>query len=321
MLLAAGLALGYALTAAWPVQYAATARVLLPAGATKGSRVVTIENAAADPQRAAALVHAQLEAYRGQQAEILDAPVVIARRPSLALNAALGGGAGLALGAVLVLARLRRRRPVRNERELVNALGEPLLAARPLRPDCVRPLCEQLLAHWFSPERHLLPIVGAAAGEGRSRVAAQLAVAFAELGHRTLLIDGDFRAPAVHRAFQLPNRHGLADFLRDRRVSLASAGANLSVMVAGTAGADPLELLSRQRLPAFLAEARKHFRVVLIDTPAAERGPDFQMYAALAGGALVVARRGRADGEALRRLHAALGQCAARVVTTVIQHD
>jgi Mrp family chromosome partitioning ATPase len=317
-ILAAGLALGYVATAAWPTHYAASASVLLPVEATHGSRIVRIRHAAPDPQRAAAPVHEQLEVLRRQKAEILDAPVVVAQRPSLAWNLALGGAAGLAAGTALLLARLRRRRPVRSERELVNALGAPLLAARPLRAECVRPLCEQLLAHWFDPRRHLLPIVGVGVGEGRSRVAAQLAVAFAELGHRTLLIDGDFRAPALHRAFHLPNRHGLADFLRERRVSLASAGENLSVMVAGAPGADPLELLSRQRLQAFLAETRKHYRVVLIDTPAAQRGPDFQMYAALAGGALVVSHAKSADGAALAGLHAVLERCAARLVTTVI---
>ena len=243
------------------------------------------------------------------------------QRPSLPLNLALGGAAGLALGIGLLIGRQRRRQPVRNERELLNVLGEPLLAARPLRPDTVHTLCEQLIAHWFTRERHLLPIVSANPGEGRSRVAAQLAVAFAELGHRTLVIDGDLRAPALHRSFGLPNTHGLADFLRDKRVSLAASGPNLSVMVAGSAVADPLELLSEPRLPAFLTEARKHFRVVLIDTPAAARGPDFEMFAALGGGALVVTRPVSADGGALRQLHAALDRCAARLVTTVAYQD
>lgn len=317
LLLLAGLAVAYSVTGLWPNRYAATARVVMPPGATAGSRILRIEDQAGDPQHAVRRVEARMAVYLQQKAEVLDPPVVLPQRPSLALNLALGGAGGLALGAGWLLAAQRRRRPVRNERELVNALGEPLLAARPLRPETVHSLCEQLLAHWLSPQRHLLPIVSANAGDGRSQVAARLAVAFAELGHKTLIIDGDFRSPALHRAFGLPNRHGLADLLQDGRVSLASAGANLSLMVAGSAHADPLELLSRQRLAAFLAETRRHFRVVLIDTPAAARGPDFQMFAALAGGAMVVTQR-EADGVALKQLHAALDRCAARLVTSVI---
>jgi len=315
---AIGLGIAYALTAAWPSRYTASARVIMPAGAVPGGRIVKIEHEAADPQTAASAVHEQLAIHIRQKGEVLDPPVARLQRPSLPLNLALGGAAGLALGVGLLIGRQRRRQPVRNERELVNALGEPLLAARLLRPDTVHALCEQLIAHWFTREHPLLPIVSANPGDGRSRIVAQLALAFAELGHRTLVIDGDLRAPALHRAFSLPNTHGLADFLCDKRVSLASAGANLSVIVAGSASADPLELLSRSRLPALLAEARKHFRVVLIDTPAAARGPDFEMFAALGGGALVVMRPASADRGALRQLHAALERCAARLVTTVI---
>jgi Mrp family chromosome partitioning ATPase len=319
LLFAIGLITAYAFTVAWPTRYTATARVMMPEGAMAGSRIVKIEHHAAEPHAAASSVKSELEGYVRRKAQLLDEPLVRAQRPRRPFSLALGGTAGLALGAALLMRRQRRRQPVRNERELVSALGEPLLAARPLRAGALREQCEQLLEHWFTPERQLLAIVGAQRGEGRSRLAAELAVAFAELGHKTLVIDGDFRAPALHRAFGLPNSHGLADLLQDKRVSLASAGENLAVMVAGSTAADPLELLSRPRLEALLAEARKHFRVVLIDTPAAAHGPDFEMFAALAGGALVVTQRDRADGVALKQLHAALRRCAARLVTTVIR--
>src|SRR5438128_1903184 len=79
---------------------------------------------------------------------------------------------------------------------------------------------------------------------------------------------------------------------------------------------DPLDLLSRQRLRHFLGAAARPFRVVLIDTPAAERGPDLEMFAALAGGALLVVRPGE-DAARLARLRRRLTRCAARPVATV----
>ena len=315
-ILAAGIAAGYVLDMTWPVRYAASARVMMP-----DDQIVSITNAADDPLSAARPVSEQVAAYLRSKGQLIDPPMVRAQRPSLALSLALGGAAGLGGALTLLFFQYRRRRPVRTEGDLVAALGPPLLAARPARAETMRPLCIQLLEHWFTEERQLLAIVGADAGEGRSRFAAQLAVAFAELGHKTLLIDGDFRAPGVHRTFRLPNTHGLADFLQYKQVSLASAGADLAVMVAGSAMPDPLDLLSRPRLAAFLAEARKHFRVVLIDTPAAARGPDFEIFAALAGGALVLTRRARADATALRQLRGALMRCGARLVTTVVRED
>ena len=316
VLLAASIVVAYALAALWPIRYTASARVMLPE-----SGVMKIEQEADSPQLAARSVSAQLAIYMDRKAEVLDALVVRPLRPDLAASLALGAAAGFALGAVVWLARSRRRRPLRSEGDYLDALGQPLLAARPMRRESMRELSLQLLEHWFAPDRQLLAIVGANPTEGRSRFTAQLALAFAQLGHKTLVIDGDFRAPALHRVFGLPNRHGLADFLQDRQVSLASAGDNLTVMVAGSPKEDPLELLSRSRLTALLGEARRHFRVVLIDTPAAARGPDFQMFAALAGGALVVTDRVRGDRAALKVLRAALKRCSARLVTTVIHQD
>jgi Mrp family chromosome partitioning ATPase len=319
--LAAGLAVSAAATLAWPAHYSATARIMLPAGAREGSRIVKLEQAAGDPRAAAAEVSDKLQTYLRQKAVLIDPPSVMRQRPSLGLNLVLGGAGGLAVGLAWLAARQRARRPVRSERELLQALGEPLLALRPLRPEVLRELCARLLEHWFTPQRRLLAIVSAQPGEGRTRLAGQLSAAFAAMGEKTLLIDGDLRAPALHRAFNLPNAHGLADLLEDRSASLASSGTHLSVMVAGRPRTDPLELLSRSRLPAFLAEAAKHFRVVLIDTPAAARGPDFQIFAALAGGALVVTAQKSANVHSLRGLHAALERCSARLVATVARAD
>jgi receptor protein-tyrosine kinase len=163
----------------------------------------------------------------------------------------------------------------------------------------------------------VLAVVSPEKGDGRTRLAAELARAFARMGEPTLLIDADLRAPRLHRAFGLANRAGLADFLEGRSVRLEHCGENLAVLVAGRTGADPLELLSRERLREFLVTAAKHYRVVLVDTPAAARGPDLQLFAAFAGGALVVTRRAT-QTKALERLREFLAGARARVVGTVL---
>jgi Mrp family chromosome partitioning ATPase len=114
----------------------------------------------------------------------------------------------------------------------------------------------------------------------------------------------------------LRNRAGLADFLEGGRTRLHHSEKNLSVMVAGQTRGDPLELLSRPRMQELLAAAAKRYRVVLIDTPAAARGPDLQLSAAFAGGALVVATFSTRKS-ALARLRELLSFSKARVVGTV----
>ena len=207
---------------------------------------------------------------------------------------------------------------VRSEVELLAVIGEPLLAARPRRPEALRALSQQLLEHWFNGSHTLLPIVSVGAQDGRTSLAAELAEAFAAMGERTLLIDADFRSPSLHRRYALPNSGGLADLLDGRGVRLAACRENLALLVAGEVREDPLELLSRERLRHFLGAAARPFRVVLIDTPAANRGPDHEMFAALAGGALLVVRKGE-DAARLARLRRRLTRCRAKPVATVFR--
>jgi len=230
---------------------------------------------------------------------------------SLAFNLAAAGAVGLTVGSAFLPSR---RRELRSENQLVEVLGVPLLAARPLAP---RALAQQLLAHWFRPGRNVLPVVSAERGIGGTRAATELARALAALGERTLLIDADFRAPAVHAEFGLPNRAGLADFLEGRGAALAHCSENLSVLVAGRASADPLDLLSRPRLQALLAQAGPRYSAVLVDTPPSASGPDLQLFAAFGGGALVVTPQ-PASPDKLERLRKLLAACKAQVVGTVI---
>jgi protein-tyrosine kinase len=224
--------------------------------------------------------------------------------------------AGAVAGILVCLALVRRRRSpaARSENELIKVLGNPLVAARPL---AAQELARQLLTYWFGRGRTVLAVVSADERGGCSRVAAELARACAARGEPTLLVDANFRAPALHHAFGLRNRAGLAEFLEGGSPVLAHCAENLSVLVAGRSSADPLELLSRPRMQALLEAAARRYRVVLVNTPAAACGPDLQLPAAFAGGALVVADF-KSEVPALQRLRDLLEYGKARVVGTVL---
>jgi len=310
---AGALAAAAALHEAAPRTYVASARLLLAEGGGK-SRIVKLEHASLDPAEARARLRGELRAYSGS--EVLDPPTLVPAARSLAKDLALGALLGLAMGIGLTGWQAWRRRPVRTERDVLPLLGNPLLAARPLQPEAVRALARQLLEHWFTNERKLLPVVSAGPGDGRSSLARELALQFAATGERTLLVDADLRTPAQHRAFSLKNRGGLADLLAGRDVRLAACRENLAVLVAGAVDDDPLELLSRPRLLEFLKAAARPFSIVLIDTPSAERGPDYELFAALARGALLVVRPGE-DATRIASLRRRLTHCKARPVATV----
>ena len=204
--------------------------------------------------------------------------------------------------------------PHLNARQSV--LGPELIAAHApfqAQAEALRDLRTQLLLHWANPERKVLSIVSVNAGDGRTFVAANLAVVFAQLGEKTLLIDADLRLPRQHRLFG-HGGPGLAQALSGRSgIELAervSYFENLWLLPAGATPPNPLELLSRPEFPRLLAEARKQFTVIVVDTPASSRSSDARLIAARSDGVLAVVRQDRtriADLEALCRAASASG--------------
>jgi Mrp family chromosome partitioning ATPase len=146
-----------------------------------------------------------------------------------------------------------------------------------------RELCSSLMNEWFV-SHPMLAIVGAGPRESRAKVAARLAVCFAQLGAKTLLADAELPDPPAN------------------------------VQIKPVAAFDGLFLLlaPRERLASVVAEAGRRYRVVLIDSPAGEH-----RFAALAGAALVVTRPDE-DRAAVEALEAALAKLQVRVAGRVL---
>jgi chain length determinant protein tyrosine kinase EpsG len=177
--------------------------------------------------------------------------------------------------------------------------SELVVAYQPFDPcaEQLRTLRTQLQIRWVNNavRKRMLAIVSPGPQEGRSYVAANLAVAFSQLGQRTLIIDADLRNPRQHRIFDVANRVGLSALLSGRSdrsaiVSVPEFG-RLYVLPAGARPPNPLELLSGDRFERLLQEVQTDFDVILLDTPAAKRTADAQSVAFRAGSALVLARR------------------------------
>jgi chain length determinant protein tyrosine kinase EpsG len=184
----------------------------------------------------------------------------------------------------------------------------------------------QLMLRWFDQgeRRKVLAIVGTDRSEGRSYLAANLAVVFSQLGQRTLLIDANMRTPRQHQLFGLDNSVGLSTVLAGRAqtevVSRIPDLLGLTVMPAGPTPPNPLELLSRPLLPAVLNHAREAYEVVLIDTPALSTADDGAIAAIRAGAALAVARSGRTRLPAYNDLVQGLTDAGVAMVGSVLNN-
>ena len=166
----------------------------------------------------------------------------------------------------------------------------------------LRAVRSQLTLRWFNgdPLRKVLAIVSPGTGEGRSFIAANLAIVFAQQGERTLLIDGDLRATSgrgQQALFRLGKSAGLSGILADRaglEAALSVPGlAGLAVLPAGAVPPNPQELLGRASFTQLLLTASNQFDVIIIDTPAGGDFSDAELIASRAGAALMLARQNK----------------------------
>lgn len=167
------------------------------------------------------------------------------------------------------------------------------------RAEVFRDIRSQLIARVFSEQGtgpgRAVAIVSPETGDGKTYCAANLAVALAQLGGRTLLIDADMRQPRVHTLFGLDDGAGLSGILAGRSESRVLKQVDrvpsLFVLPVGVTPPNPLELLERPAFALLMRELISKFDHVFVDTPAASLGSDSSVIAARCGAALIVARK------------------------------
>jgi polysaccharide biosynthesis transport protein len=146
-------------------------------------------------------------------------------------------------------------------------------------------------------QRRALAVVSADGGDGKTFVAANLAIAFSQLGRRTLLIDADMRSPRLHKVFGIDNSRGLSSILSGRLSARVLTPVtdlpSLFVLPVGVAPPNPLELLESDAFGTLLHELLGKFDHVIVDSPSAVAGADAGVVAARCGSFLSVARQGK----------------------------
>ncbi len=207
------------------------------------------------------------------------------------------------------------------------SVSEELVAAyEPFSPrvEQLRAMRSQLMMRWFDKvnQRQVLTMVGTERGEGRSYLAANLAVVFSQLGERTLLIDADLRTPRQHELFMLQNKAGLSTMLagraRDEAIIRITDLAGLYVLPAGPVPPNPLELLSRGIFDDVLNQVRAMFDVIIIDTPSMSVGEDAAIVAVRTGAALAVARSAQTRVSSFNNMVQGLMSAGVAVVGSVL---
>jgi capsular exopolysaccharide synthesis family protein len=165
-------------------------------------------------------------------------------------------------------------------------------------------------------------LTSSTAGEGKTVTAVNLAIALAQRGEPTLLIDADLRHPSVGRALDLASGAGLASVLTGaHRLEDALRPfppvPTLCVLPAGPRPPNPAQLLASSAMEAMLAELRKRFKCVVIDSPPVLPVTDAMILSTYVDGVVFVIESGRTVRGAVSRTRKILQNVGAKVVGIV----
>lgn len=248
------------------------------------------------------------------------------------------GSLGLCIMGVLFVDRVDPR--IRHPRQ-VTEIGVPILGVLPhCRPrslfqmigkpprdlaelvEAVRAACFTL-TETHGPQRPVITtITSPGAGEGKSFVSANLAMAFAHGGLRTVLIDADMRRGVQHRCLGTDRRPGLGEYLRGESpletVVLATAHQRLALVPCGTRDRNPPALLAAPAFANLLSACSREFDVILVDSPPLGAGVDPLLLAKATGNLVLVFRTGQSRSDVARTKLEVLARVTTRVLGAIL---
>lgn len=248
------------------------------------------------------------------------------------------GSLGLGILGVLFVDRVDPR--IRHPRQVTD-IGVPILGVLPhCRPrslfqmigkpprdlaelvEAVRAACFTL-TETHGPQRPVITtITSPGPGEGKSFVSANLAIAFAHGGLRTLLIDGDLRRGIQHRCLGTDRRPGLGEYLRSEApletVVLSTAHPRLALLPCGARDRNPPALLAAPAFANLLSACSREFDVILVDSPPLGAGVDPLLLAKATGNLLLVFRTGQSRSDVARTKLEVLARVTTRVLGAIL---
>ena len=249
--------------------------------------------------------------------EVVSTPIQPATAPSRPVspdpvrNIGLGLLAGLVLGLGLAFMRHALDTKVRGEEDIRAHSDAPMLAGLPLESrgskrglisveedphgrhaEAVRRLRTNLMFVDVTTGRHSFVITSAVPGEGKTTTAVNLALAMADSGRRTLLVDADLRNPSVAKTLGMEGSVGLTTLLLGDAdlddVIQTWGSAGMDVLPAGPIPPNPSELLGSAPMEALLTRLMQEYDFVLIDSPPVVPVIDAVVIERLTGGLLMV---------------------------------
>jgi capsular exopolysaccharide synthesis family protein len=171
----------------------------------------------------------------------------------------------------------------------------------------------------------LIQVTSCFPSEGKSTAAANLAISFATLGERTLLIDADLKLPSLHRIFGVPKRPGLSDVLTGQMTSenviVPTGIENLDIMPVGPKSPCPVELLESPMMTDIFDELRERYKTIVVDSTPLHGMSDAFVLSRKVDGVVLVVSVGKTRIDGFKKIVTQLQSMKARLLGVVYNHQ
>jgi len=258
----------------------------------------------------------------------------------------VGGVLGLGFGIAFALVRTVSDRRIRLRDDIEARIGVPVVGTIPVAPglgrderivtraeptakgnqfavsEAFRSLRTNLQFMDVDNPPRTIVVTSPLPGDGKSMVAANIAVALAESGRPVVLVDGDLRRSTVAKTFGLPGGAGLTDVLAGRAnlidvMQRTLVSEHLFVLTAGSVPPNPSEVLGSAKMRAVLSDLSEHAMVV-VDAPPLLPVTDSAVLAHQADGAILVVGLGKTTYDLVIKAQDALAKASGRLLGIVL---
>lgn len=173
----------------------------------------------------------------------------------------------------------------------------------------------------FDEEIQTILVTSSSPGEGKSTVASNLAVTFAQDGKTVLLIDADLRKASIHKKFNISNKYGLTEII-SKKMSFSKVVHNyynhFHILTSGTVPPNPSEMLASKTMKNFISEAKKAYDIVIIDAPPVNAVTDPQILSTVVDGTLFVVRANKTKRDEIVNAKRLLEKVNAKILGSVL---
>ncbi|MEH7378282.1 CpsD/CapB family tyrosine-protein kinase [Neobacillus drentensis] len=173
-------------------------------------------------------------------------------------------------------------------------------------------------------EIRAIMVTSSGPAEGKSTTAANLAVTFAQLGKKVLLVDADLRKPTVHHTFGVNNLFGFTTVLTKQRALektvLETGEQDLYILTSGPIPPNPAELLSSKSMEQFIEDAKAEFEYIIFDTPPLLAVADPQILANQCDGSILVVYSEKTEIEPAKKAKELLANAQSKLLGVVLNH-